>query len=64
MTQPKFACPKCGEYASKVVNSRTQPRTEVYKRRRECATCGGRYTTYESIDPTSYAQKKPAHHNI
>ena len=37
-------CTKCGDL-SNVVDSR--PSGDVVRRRRECATCGYRWTTYE-----------------
>lgn len=46
MTTPKIPCPKCGEYESRVTNTRPSP-TGVY-RRRECLQCGHRYSTEET----------------
>jgi len=38
-------CPVCGENNSKVIDSR--PNDSEIRRRRECLSCGRRFTTYE-----------------
>lgn len=44
-------CPHCHKYdRTKVVDSRRQHASNRIRRRRECAACGGRFTTYESIE--------------
>lgn len=43
-----MSCPKCGHRGSKCIDSRTSPKTEITRRRRECR-CGHRWTTHESI---------------
>lgn len=40
-------CPKCGCEESKVVDSRPAENNDSIRRRRECASCGFRFTTYE-----------------
>lgn len=40
-------CPKCGCEESKVVDSRPSEGNDAIRRRRECARCGCRFTTYE-----------------
>ena len=40
-------CPKCGCEESKVVDSRPSDSNDSIRRRRECVTCGFRFTTYE-----------------
>lgn len=40
-------CPHCESTESKVVDSRTVPRDNSIRRRRECLDCGTRFTTYE-----------------
>lgn len=40
-------CPKCGCEESKVVDSRPSESNDAIRRRRECARCGFRFTTYE-----------------
>lgn len=41
-------CPECGCIDSKVIDSR--PSENKVRRRRECAKCGFRFTTYEIIE--------------
>ena len=43
-------CPFCGNIDDKVVDSREGKEGEVIRRRRECAGCGRRFTSYERID--------------
>lgn len=43
-------CPKCGCEESKVVDSRPSESNDAIRRRRECAKCGFRYTTYERCE--------------
>lgn len=43
-------CPFCGEAQDRVVDSREARGGTAIRRRRECASCGKRYTTYEAID--------------
>ena len=40
-------CPKCGCDESKVVDSRPSENNDAIRRRRECVSCGYRFTTYE-----------------
>ena len=40
-------CPKCGALESKVVDSRSSDDGASIRRRRECLSCGTRFTTYE-----------------
>lgn len=40
-------CPKCGCEESKVVDSRPAENNDSIRRRRECVSCGFRFTTYE-----------------
>ncbi len=42
-------CPHCGYPESKVVNSRPANNDTAIRRRRECLSCGKRFTTYETI---------------
>lgn len=41
-------CPYCGYHDSKVIDSR--PSEEKIRRRRECLSCGKRFTSYEVIE--------------
>ena len=45
-------CPFCGNLDNKVVNSRLTPDETSIRRRRECLGCGGRFTTYETVERT------------
>ncbi len=45
-------CPYCGYEDSKVVDSRSTDETNSIRRRRECLSCGKRFTTYESVEST------------
>ena len=43
-------CPFCSHVEDKVVDSRESKEGEVIRRRRECLSCGKRFTSYERID--------------
>jgi len=43
-------CPKCGGQDDKVIDSRASREGSTIRRRRECLTCGNRFTTYEEIE--------------
>ncbi len=43
-------CPYCKHPESRVVDSRDVEGQEAIRRRRECAECGRRYTTYEKLE--------------
>jgi len=43
-------CPFCSQIEDKVVDSREAKAGDVIRRRRECAKCRRRFTTYERID--------------
>lgn len=43
-------CPYCGYEESKVIDSRPTDEGERIRRRRECISCGKRFTTYEVIE--------------
>jgi transcriptional repressor NrdR len=42
-------CPRCSERETRVVDSRDLDEDSI-RRRRECETCGARFTTYERIE--------------
>jgi transcriptional regulator NrdR len=46
-------CPKCGCQDDKVVDSRASREGATIRRRRECISCGHRFTTYEEIERES-----------
>lgn len=43
-------CPYCGDLEDKVLESRSMVNGESIRRRRECLSCGYRFTSYERID--------------
>ena len=43
-------CPSCGYQESKVVDSRPVDDGSAIRRRRECLSCGTRFTTYERTE--------------
>jgi transcriptional repressor NrdR len=43
-------CPACGHESDKVVDSRSTRENSAVRRRRECLSCGHRFTTYEYIE--------------
>lgn len=45
-------CNKCGCLESKVIDSRSNEDGTSIRRRRECLSCGRRFTTYEVIENT------------
>ena len=51
-------CPVCGHLESKVVDSRPMDDGSKIRRRRECLSCGKRFTTYEVIETTPIMVKK------
>jgi transcriptional repressor NrdR len=47
-------CPFCGEAKDKVVDSRESGSGDAIRRRRECLSCGRRFTSYERIEEIPY----------
>ncbi len=45
-------CPRCSREDTRVVDSRPAEDGRSVRRRRACAHCGGRFTTYERVDTT------------
>ena len=43
-------CPSCGYSESKVIDSRPADENSSIRRRRECLSCGKRFTTYETVE--------------
>jgi transcriptional repressor NrdR len=43
-------CPWCGHAEDRVVDSRPADGDRAIRRRRECASCGRRYTTFERVE--------------
>lgn len=44
-------CPYCDFEDTKVIDSRLSENKDAVRRRRECLSCGGRFTTYERREP-------------
>ena len=47
-------CPFCSELKDRVVDSRESRDGHTVRRRRECLSCGRRFTTYEQIEDIPY----------
>jgi len=47
-------CPFCSENRDRVVDSRESRDGEMIRRRRECLSCGRRFTSYEQIEDIPY----------
>ena len=43
-------CPFCNEENTKVIDSRPADENNAIRRRRQCESCGRRFTTYEKIE--------------
>ncbi|MDR0706451.1 MAG: transcriptional regulator NrdR [Treponema sp.] len=43
-------CPNCGSVDDRVLDSRTLAAGDAIRRRRECLSCGFRFTSYERIE--------------
>ena len=43
-------CPYCGGTENKVIDSRLSKEGSAIRRRRDCAGCGRRFTTYERVE--------------
>ena len=46
-------CIYCGNQESKVLDSRNCDENNSIRRRRECLSCGKRFTTYETVEKTT-----------
>ena len=47
-------CPFCGHVKDKVVDSRETGAGDAIRRRRECLSCGRRFTSYERVEEIPY----------
>ena len=47
-------CPHCGSIDDKVVESRTLANGDAIRRRRECTSCGARFTSYERTEDKQF----------
>jgi len=55
---PPMRCPACGNLRDRVVDSRQTEDGRSIRRRRECETCGGRFTTFERIETAMVQVRK------
>jgi transcriptional repressor NrdR len=55
-------CPACGNLDDRVVDSRTSEDGTAIRRRRECLTCGRRFTTFERPDELPLVVRKRSGH--
>ena len=51
-------CPFCHETEDRVVDSRTSRGGRAIRRRRECLSCGRRFTTYEHVEEEPLSVRK------
>ena len=51
-------CPFCQEPDTRVVDSRPADANSAIRRRRECTSCGRRFTTYERVVPMVMVRKR------
>ena len=51
-------CPRCSGFEDRVVDSRTAEEGAAIRRRRECLTCGRRFTTYERLEEVPFVVVK------
>ena len=47
-------CPHCGSIDDKVIESRTLANGDAIRRRRECTSCGHRFTSYERTEDKQF----------
>ncbi len=57
-------CPRCGTDDDRVVDSRSAREGLAVRRRRECAACGERFTTYEYIEAKQFRVIKRDGHRV
>ena len=51
-------CPTCGNFESKVLDSRPSADNTSIRRRRECLACQKRFTTFETIENVTFVVVK------
>jgi transcriptional repressor NrdR len=58
-------CPFCGSRKDRVVDTRSSKAGRATRRRRECLSCGQRYTTYEAVElPPRQVVKRDDRHEL
>ena len=55
-------CPACASLDDKVVDSRVADDGAAIRRRRECLTCGRRFTTFERLEEVAFTVVKRSGH--
>ncbi|HUB71014.1 MAG TPA: transcriptional regulator NrdR [Acidimicrobiales bacterium] len=55
-------CPRCSSMEDRVIDSRTAEEGAAIRRRRECLTCGRRFTTYERLEEVPFVVVKRSGH--
>ena len=55
---PSMRCPGCANLRDRVVDSRQADDGRSIRRRRECESCGGRFTTFERIETATVQVRK------
>jgi transcriptional repressor NrdR len=51
-------CPSCGSDEDRVIDSRSSKDKTAIRRRRECVSCGRRFTTYEYVESVALSVVK------
>ena len=59
----EMRCPYCQEKGTKVIETR-ETEDEITRRRRECESCGKRFTTYEKVETLSITVVKKNHDRV
>lgn len=54
----RMRCPHCSHDDTRVVDSRPADGQSAIRRRRECVSCGERFTTYERVEPVLMVRKR------
>jgi transcriptional repressor NrdR len=55
-------CPRCSTVEDRVIDSRTADEGSAIRRRRECLSCGRRFTTYERLEEAPFVVVKRSGH--
>lgn len=54
----RMHCPECGHDDTRVIDSRPVEQGAAIRRRRVCASCESRFTTYERVVPVRMVRKR------
>ena len=55
-------CPFCSDHDIKVIDSRDATDANAIRRRRQCLSCGKRFTTFETVDLAIQVKKRDGHY--